>query len=178
MKRITREKFFHKLEGNEASKVLNNLDELKIMLPDNEHQHVICLKALRELQTAVCRSKLAPDYKDKLDNFEKEFNSLREQSDISISLKIHYILDHLSDLFELTGEGLGGVDDHVIECMHQYLNKRMRNSKYFVKDLSSELHGQKKLKLLLITRKTACLKWRPIFSYIYKYRIFFAVKLN
>ena len=111
-------KFVH-----EASKVLNNLDELKIMLPDNEHQHVICLKALRELQTAVCRSNLAPDYKDKLDNFEKEFNSLREQSDISISLKIHYILDHLLDFFELTGEGFRGVDDHVIECMHQYLNK-------------------------------------------------------
>ena len=57
--------------------------------------------------------------------------------------------DHLDDLFDLTGEGLGNVDDHVIECMHQYLNKRMQNSKYFVKDLASELHGEKKLKLLL-----------------------------
>ena len=73
---VTNEKYFHKLEGNEAMRVLNNLDELKLMLPDNEHQQVICLKALRELQTAVCRRNLAPDYKDKLDNFEKEFNSL------------------------------------------------------------------------------------------------------
>ena len=96
-------------------RVLNNL---KVMLPETEHQHVICLKTLRELQTTVCRSILAADYKDKLDNFKKEFNSLREKSDISISLKIHYILDHLSDLFDLTGEGLGGVDDHVIEWMH------------------------------------------------------------
>ena len=74
---------------------------------------------------------------------------MREVSGISISLKLHYILDHLDDLFDLTGEGLGNVDDHVIECMHQYLNKRMQNSKYFVKDMASELHGEKKLKLLL-----------------------------
>ena len=52
-------------------RVLNNLDELKLMLPDNEHQHIICLKALRELQTAVCRSNLAPDYKDKLEILRK-----------------------------------------------------------------------------------------------------------
>lgn len=74
-----------------------------------------CLKALKELQSAVCRQKLASVYKVKQDNFKKEFNSLREISDITIQLKIHYILDHLSDLFELTGEGLGGVDDHVTE---------------------------------------------------------------
>ena len=82
-------------------------------------------------------------------NFKKNFQKLREVSGISISLKLHYILDHLDDLFDLTGEGLGNVDDHVIECMHQYLNKRMQNSKYFVKDMASELHGEKKLKLLL-----------------------------
>ena len=146
---ITREKYFNKLEGNEASRVLNNLAALETMLSEHQIQHVNCLKALKELQSAVCRQKLASDYKVKLDNFKKEFKSLRDTSDITISLKIHYILDHLSDLFELTGEGLGGVDDHVIECMHQYLNKRMQNSKYFVKDLSSELHGKKKMQLLL-----------------------------
>ena len=98
---------------------------------------------------AVCRRSLTSNYKVKLANFRINFTKLREVSEVTISLKIHYILDHLEDLFDITGEGLGNVDDHVIECMHQYLNKRMQNSKYFVKDLSSELHGEKKIKLLL-----------------------------
>ena len=146
---ITREKYFHKLEGNECSTVLKHLDELEEMLSEDNRQHVTCLRALKELQLAVCRRSLAQNYKEKLGNFKKNFQKLREVSGISISLKLHYILDHLDDLFDLTGEGLGNVDDHVIECMHQYLNKRMQNSKYFVKDMASELHGEKKLKLLL-----------------------------
>ena len=146
---ITREKYFHKLEGNECSTVLKHLDELEEMLPEDNSQHVTCLRALKELQLAVCRRSLTSNYKEKLANFRLNFKKLREISEVTISLKIHYILDHLEDLFDITGEGLGNVDDHVIECMHQYLNKRMQNSKYFVKDLSSELHGEKKLKLLL-----------------------------
>ena len=53
-------------------------------------------------------------------------------------------------ILNMTGHGLNTVDDHTVECMHQHLNKRMQNSHYFVKDLSSDLHGEKKLHLLLI----------------------------
>ena len=52
-------------------------------------------------------------------------------------------------VLNMTGHGLNTVDDHTVECMHQHLNKRMQNSHYFVKDLSSVLHGEKKLHLLL-----------------------------
>ena len=49
----------------------------------------------------------------------------------------------------MTGEGLGQVDDGVVEAMHQFLDKRMRISNYVVKNLESEAHGEKKLKLVL-----------------------------
>ena len=49
----------------------------------------------------------------------------------------------------MTREGLGQVDDGVVETMHQYLEKRMRIGNYFVKNLESEAHGEKKIKLVL-----------------------------
>ena len=49
----------------------------------------------------------------------------------------------------MKGEGLRQVDDGVVEAMHQFLEKRMRIGNYFVKNLESEAHGEKKLKLVL-----------------------------
>ena len=89
------------------------------------------------------------NYKVKISNFKDEYNKLREETEISITLKIHYIYYHLEDLLDMTGHGSNTVDDHTVECMHQHLNKRMQNSHYYVKDLNSELHGEKKLNLLL-----------------------------
>ena len=60
--------------------------------------------------------------------FKKEYNKLREESGISISLKIHYIFDHLEDLLDMTGHGLNTVDDHTVECMHQHYTKECKIS--------------------------------------------------
>ena len=49
----------------------------------------------------------------------------------------------------MTGEGLGEVDDGVVEAMHQYLDKRMKISNYLVKNPELKAHGDKKLKLVL-----------------------------
>ena len=125
------------------------LDELENELPMDKLQHVNSLKALKELQDAVCKTELDEQYKVKIDDFKKEYNTLREESGITISLKVHYIFDHLEDLLDMTGHCLNTVDDHTVECMHQHLHKRMQNSNYFVKDLSSEAHGEKKLHLIL-----------------------------
>ena len=148
-KGIKREVYFHKLEGNETSRVLNDLEDLEQELPKDKLQHVNCLKSLKVLQDAVCKTELDENYKVKISNFKDEYNKLREETEISITLKIHYIYDHLEDLLDMTGHGLNTVDDNTVECMHQHLNKRMQNSHYYVKDLNSELHGEKKLNLLL-----------------------------
>ena len=48
----------------------------------------------------------------------------------------------------MTGEGLGEVDDGVVEAMHQYLDKRSKYCNYLIKNLEKNAHGDKKLKLL------------------------------
>ena len=77
--------------------------------------------------------------------FKQDYFDLREIFEI----KVHLLKDHLEDYLNIIGEGLGEVDDGVVEAMHQFLEKRMRISNYFVKQLESEGHGEKKLKLVL-----------------------------
>ena len=128
---------------------MNDLDDLEKELPGDKSQYVKCLRSLKDLQDAVCTTDLDEKYSLKISEFKKQYDKLREESEISITLKLHYIFDHLEDLLNMTGHGLNTADDHTVECMHQHLNKIMKNSNYFVKDLSSDLHDEKKLHLLL-----------------------------
>ena len=68
---------------------------------------------------------------------------------ISVPNKVNFLQEHLEDCLDMTGEGLGQVDDGVVEAMHQFLDKRMRISNYVVKNLESKAHSEKKLKLVL-----------------------------
>ena len=124
------------------SGVCSSKNERVMALGTKEDGHSLSIYSLYSsdytVQTYFCEKF------ESLDN-----NKLREESGISISLKVHYIFDHLEDLLDMTGHGLNTVDDHTVECMHQHLHKRMQNSNYYVKDLSSEDHGEKKLHLIL-----------------------------
>ena len=124
-KGITREVCFHRLEGNEVTRVMKELDDLEKELPNDKLQHVKCLRSLKDLQDSVCKTELDPQYNIKIADFKNEYTKLREESNISIPLKVHYIFDHLEDLLDMTG--LNTVNDHTVECMHQDLSKRMKN---------------------------------------------------
>ena len=81
--------------------------------------------------------------------FNQDYSDLRAIFGISVPNKVHYLQDYLEDQLEMTGKGLGEVDDGVVEAMHQYLDKRMKISNYTVKNFGSKTHGDKKLKLVL-----------------------------
>ena len=81
---------------------------------------------MKDLQDAVCKIELDPQDNIKIAYFKNEYTKLREESNISITLKVHYIFDPLEDLHNMTGHGLNTVDDHTVECMHQHLHKRMQ----------------------------------------------------
>ena len=51
-------------------------------------------------------------------------------------------------LYKLTGKPLGSLDQ-CIESVHQYFDQRMNSSKYKVKEKSSDVAGDKLLKLVL-----------------------------
>ena len=107
------------------------------------------LQALGHLISSVCSPQLDPDYKLSIGSFKKEYAVLREIFGITIPNKVHFLQDHLEDYLDITGESLADVDDGVVEAMHQYLDKRMSLSNYWVKNLESEAHGKKKLRLVL-----------------------------
>lgn len=109
----------------------------------------ITLESLGKLISAVCSTTLDSNYKEIITKFKEDFSDLRAIFDITVTNKIHFLQDHLEDQLDMTGEGLGEVDDGVVEAMHQYLDKRMRIGNYTVKNLESEAHGKKKLKLVL-----------------------------
>ena len=81
---------------------MNYLDDLEKELPSDKLQHVKCLRSLKDLQDAVCKTELDDHYKTKIGEFKKDYSKLREESNISIPLKVHYIFDHLEDLLDMT----------------------------------------------------------------------------
>lgn len=111
-KGITREVYFHKLVGNKVTRVMQDLDDMEKELPSDNLHHVKCLRSLKDLQDAVCKTELDDHFKTKIGEFKKDYSKLREESNISIPLKVHYIFDHLEDLLDMTDHGLNTVDDH------------------------------------------------------------------
>ena len=132
-----------------CSKLLRNLDKLRQVISVDLFPFVDTLESLGKLISAVCSTTLDSNYKEVITKFKQDFSDLRAIFEISITNKIHFLQDHLEDQLDMTGEGLGEVDDGVVEAMHQFLDKRMRISNYTVKNLESEAHGEKKLKLVL-----------------------------
>ena len=58
----------------------------------------------------------------------------------------HVIKVHHKYYIDTTKKSLGFYSDSLIESMHQYLDKLMFKSNYYVKNVESEIHGVKLLK--------------------------------
>ena len=59
--------------------------------------------------------------------------------------KFHIIESHLKFYFQRTGKSLGFYTDQVVEAMHQFTDRRLTRSNYVVKDIQSDIHGEKLL---------------------------------
>ena len=54
-------------------------------------------------------------------------------------------MDHLETYFDETSKSLGECTDQTIEALHQVVNRRFTNSKYYIKYLDSDKHSKKLL---------------------------------
>ena len=54
-------------------------------------------------------------------------------------------VSHLN-VIRVTGKSLGFYTDQLVDSMHQWVNKRFTNSNYYVKDITSDIHGDKLFK--------------------------------
>ena len=73
------------------------------------------------------------------------WNRLREhtQFDLSEINSIHVINAHLEDFYDLTHESLVKFSDHTVESAHQWLDKVIKRTNSWVKDLECDSHGEK-----------------------------------
>ena len=81
-----------------------------------------------------------------LENFENTWDILRDSFNLSESLKIHIIKDHLYDTFELSGESLLKASDEMTEATHSRLRIHDERHGYTIIDKGSEAHCRKQHK--------------------------------
>ena len=137
------------LEGGQCDKLMNLVDRLETMIPD-EHKSIIdAFKAIKYLNKCVSGKILDENWKQSIASFEESIMFLHGKYGLSLTPKMHILCTHVAQYIELTGKPLGYVTDQTIENAHQLVNRRMERSQYYVKSLNSDSHGQNLLKGIL-----------------------------
>ena len=121
---------------------MKNIDKLENMYPD-EHKSIIDgFKAIQDVNKAICGRILQNNWKEAIASFEESIMFLHGKYSLSITPKLHIMIDHVPDYIEMTGKPLGYISDQTIENAHQLVNRRMERSNYYVKAIDSDVHGE------------------------------------
>ena len=112
------------------------LDLLGIEENFNEFYNV--LKALH----IMCNLQLIKhNDQEVIDGFKTAWYAIvQKYLNVSTTPKIHILLDHLEDYFDLTNVTLKKVTDELCENMQQFLVRRLVRSMYYVKHVSNTNH--------------------------------------
>ena len=94
----------------------------------------------------MCTSQLKSNYKDAIRKVEESFNILHHRFGCTIPNKVHIAVTHVPEYIAKTKLALGQTSDQVIEGTHQYTNKILMGSRYWVKDLDNPLQGENLLR--------------------------------
>ena len=145
---ILKESYHGKVfNGKQLNKFFKQTDSLtqEFFLPENLFPFVTCLEQLQLLNQGVSGVILDPNYKELIQNFLQSFEDLHEKFNVSYTNKIHIIESHLEYYLDSTKKSLGYYSDQLIEAMHAEADKILNNSGYKVKDLDSDICGEKLL---------------------------------
>ena len=112
-------------------------------LPKDLHPFVTCLRDLRKLNQSCSGKSLDPDYENIIDKFVSSYKQLNKSFGVSYINKFHIIESHLKYYFDSTKKPLGAYTDQLVESMHQHTEKIFSRSNYHVKDIESDIHGEK-----------------------------------
>ena len=75
--------------------------------------------------------------------FRRAWLALRRHTLISEINSIHVILTHLEDYLQMSGESLVKVSDETGEAAHKWLDQVLDRTGARVKDLTSDIHGER-----------------------------------
>ena len=84
-----------------------------------------------------------------IEAFSDAYQILTEKFNVSVTNKVHVIIDHLSDYLGSNKATLRKTTDQTIECTHSKLDQYLKERNYFRKNLNGKAFGERLLKGIL-----------------------------
>ena len=130
-------------QGPECDIILRNLDLLQALLPQRLHTFVEALRQVAIVYQMSTANSVVSNHREILQNFKHTWITLMAEFGLTMPLKVHIIVDHLSEYFELEGSTLRNTNDQFIEACHAKVKKFFENHpNYNLKDKTSEKYGE------------------------------------
>ena len=123
-------------EGNECSKLLQNLHILQSMLPEELQPFHECFLALRDAMNACFGFILDSSFREKVEQFATSYSRL----DLSVTAKVHVLTKHVPEFIEKHQKPLGHYCEQVVEQCHSKFDKLFNN--YKIKDTNHSNYMQ------------------------------------
>ena len=87
-------------------------------LPQYLHSYVDALESIKNIYQIATAKEVDPDHRVIIENFNEQWKVLMNDHSETMPLKVHIIVDHLSDYFDEAGKTLGTTDDQFGEAAH------------------------------------------------------------
>ena len=130
-------------QGPQCVKILNNKELIRRSLPAELHSYVDALESLKTIYQMATAKEVDPNHRILIENFEKQWKVLMDDHGETMPLKVHIIVDHLSDYFEEAGKTLRSTSDQFVEAAHHKVNHFIEaHPNYNHVDKSTEEYGQ------------------------------------
>ena len=140
-----------KLNGPSIKYLLQEevLVSLENTLPVSASSFITYLRSLRSLHQ-LCVAETLGDYEEVLFDFKTNFEFLNEEFKLSMTLKIHVILEHYSDYFQWTGKTMKYTNAEFTETAHSTFKMSERIHKFKItRKIGTPVHKELALKSLV-----------------------------
>ena len=118
-------------------------------LTDEYFEFIEAFKSIKELNDHVAGRKLKDGFEEVIDRFSINFLNLNANHNVSITPKIHIIINHVKEYCRRTKCSLGSCSDQTIEAVHQVVNNRFSSSNYYIKCTDNDNYAEKLLNGIL-----------------------------
>ena len=132
------------IQGNECRSLLNNLDVLDALLPDEHYAYLTAFKAFDAVVTSCFGYDLDPCYLTYIRAFENAWLDLK----LPITPKVHVLIEHLEEDLKRYGHGTALLNESAGEAIHADFDTFYRG--FIVKDLSATAYTKKLLQAVQI----------------------------
>jgi len=110
-----------KFNGPSIKKVLMNLDDLTKSLPETAEPLIQFLRSTLKLNTMCVEEDQRENFQEILDEFEESFETVYELFEMNMTLKIHVIIHHYADFFNMTKTHMKNTNGEHHEALHHSL---------------------------------------------------------